>query len=184
MYHTKEVLCFNEPITNLKSNHQPVREGVKLAPIRFGELGVGSQFVYGGCWLVKTGEYAAESDNKRGKIYYLFFKKDLVSGIKTISKDPQPQYTIVFFPGEKSHRVEVRGDDGYHWENTFKGNLSEYWAIPLLIKNIEFDLIYDGEDLCLCFKGDVVGSKKIPKWTEINTCTIYIKNFCLELDNT
>ena len=54
------------------------RETPTLSQIRFGELEVGDKFVFDGCWLVKTGEYQAESDKKRGKNHCLFFKKDMV----------------------------------------------------------------------------------------------------------
>lgn len=82
MYHTKEVMNFNKPMTNFEPKPQPAREGGELTPIRFGELSVGSKFVYGGCWLVKTGDYVAESDSKRDKTTYLFFKKDVVKSNK------------------------------------------------------------------------------------------------------
>lgn len=209
-------------MTNFEPKPQPAIVGVALAPIRFGELGVGSKFVYGGCWLVKTGDYAAESDRRRGKTSYLFFKKDVVKGIKTFSEDspllhengatsptnfieprtkivskddlftatsdfvekPKPQCEIVISPGENDHRVEVRGDNGYRWERTFKGDISRSWSVPLLLKNNEITLMYDNEELELYFEGMMIWSKKFHGWAGVHTCTICIKDFRLEPDDT
>lgn len=88
MYHTKELENLAPRIQN---NEPPVAEKdpandktPTLSKIRFGELEVGDRFVFDGCWLVKTGEYAAETDCKRGKRSYLFFKKDVVKEEKVL----------------------------------------------------------------------------------------------------
>lgn len=209
-------------MTNFEPKPQPAREDVELTPIRFGELGVGSKFVYGGCWLVKTGDYAAESDCRRGKTSYLFFKKDVVRGIKTFSEDypllhekgairptnfieprtkivskddlftatsdfvekPKPQWEIIITPGFDIHRIEVVCNDGYRWENTFKGDLNGSWSIPIRLKGIVFTLMYDHEEIQLYFEDQKIWCKVFSSWVGINTCTILIKDVRLDLDNT
>lgn len=80
MFHTKELLHLNLTVPSTKPEVELEKETTILSKIRFGELAVGSKFIFNGVWLVKTGEYNAESDRKRGKNFYLFFKKDIVLG--------------------------------------------------------------------------------------------------------
>lgn len=83
MYHNKEVIDLVPSIQNVAPvDEQDLTNESPLSDIRFGELGVGDKFFFNRCWLVKTGEYAAESDRKSGKQGYLFFKKDVVKSIK------------------------------------------------------------------------------------------------------
>lgn len=83
MYHNKEVIDLVPSIQNIAPvDEQNLTNESPISDIRFGELGVGDKFVFDRCWLVKTGEYAAESDRKCGKQRYLFFKKDVVKSNK------------------------------------------------------------------------------------------------------
>lgn len=78
MYHNKEIMNSKLSIIVDLPESEAEREDPTLSKIRFGELEVGDKFVFDGCWLVKTSEYRAESDKKRGKNHFLFFKKDIV----------------------------------------------------------------------------------------------------------
>lgn len=78
MFHVKELSYAGPVIPNDSPEVESEKETPILSNIRFGELAVGDKFVFAGNWLVKTGEYAAESDKKRDKINYLFFKKNIV----------------------------------------------------------------------------------------------------------
>lgn len=78
MYHNKEIMNSKLSIIGDLPESEAEREEPTLSKIRFGELEVGDKFVFDGCWLVKTSEYRAESDKKRGKNHFLFFKKDIV----------------------------------------------------------------------------------------------------------
>lgn len=94
MFHVKELLCIESPITNVVPEVEPEKETPILSNIRFGELAVGDKFVFAGNWLVKTGDYAAESDKKRDKITYLFFKKDIVKH-KPEAEEYSKDWTLV-----------------------------------------------------------------------------------------
>lgn len=78
MYHNKEIMNSMLSIIVGLPESEAEREKPILSKIRFGELEVGDKFVFDGCWLVKTSEYRAESDKKRGKNHFLFFKKHIV----------------------------------------------------------------------------------------------------------
>lgn len=225
MYHNKEIMNLVPKVQDIKTDDdsqdftiegwlypgkppEVKRTNVETSPIlskiRFGELGVGDKFVFDGSWLIKTGEYSAESDRKRGKKNYLFFKKDIVQSIKFISlsdnlikekydlfdghfdtlqylqDSEKPQCEIVITPGQDRHHVEVLGNDGYRWETTFKGNLNESWCLPLRLKHYEFVLMYDCKEIQIYAEEQKIWCKDFFSWDGVHTCSILIKDIRLE----
>lgn len=138
MYHNKEVINLTPAIQDIKPTddrqdftiegwvypdkppeikHTGIESSPILSKIRFGELEVGDRFVFNGCWLVKTGEYSAESDKKRGKANYLFFKKDVVKRIKFISLgDLVTSYTNPVDTSYTSYVITEGDSLTVHWK--------------------------------------------------------------------
>lgn len=92
----------------------------------------------------------------------------------------QPKWNIIITPGFDIHRVEVVCDNGYRWEDVFTGNLDGYWRVPIRLKIITLDLVYDGGEIQLYFEGEKIWCKEFASWAGINTCTITIENVCLD----
>lgn len=84
MYHTNEIL--NMSNISLKENKYSNEQSVDVnklitKKVRFGELDIGNIFVFNGKIIKKTGDLTAESDVKRGKQQFVFFKNNLVKSI-------------------------------------------------------------------------------------------------------
>ena len=198
IYHTKELVNLNSPIPGVTPEVESEREMPTLSKVRFGELEVGDRFVFDGSWLVKTGDYNAESDRKRGKTSYLFFKKDVVKyeppgrlkTMKNVVDEDKPQCSIIITTGYEKHTIEVLEGDDYRWATTFKADLNECWSVPIRLKNLELTLKFDDDKLMLCYLDknsantdlSTIWERPFYGWNGVNTCTITIKNIVLEQD--
>lgn len=81
MYHTQEVTqMFSSRVGSFKEDPQQ-NDTPSWIQMRFGEISIGSHFVYNGERLVKTGSFHAESATPHGKNDYMFGKGDLVKSI-------------------------------------------------------------------------------------------------------
>ena len=109
MFHTEELLHLNLVVPTAEPKIEPEKETPILSKIRFGELAVGSKFIFNGIWLVKTGEYNAESDRKRGKNSYLFFKKDIVLG--SVCNDELDTHDLKYNEAAFFHCPYMPGDE-------------------------------------------------------------------------
>lgn len=116
MYHTQEILNLEKPnqicsndSTPKFSNEPPTERK------RFGEVAVGSLFVYCGITLRKTGDRTAKSSGKRDIREFIFGKGDVV-GSYTSSDVPKTQelYKAAFteptepYPDEERPHVRKR----------------------------------------------------------------------------
>lgn len=201
MYHIKELMNPNSAIPDIASEVEAEREMPILSKIRFGELEVGDKFVFDGFWLVKTSEYHAESDKKRGKSHYLFFKKDVVrykplkeklsNEMSRVSSDQLTKSPCEIVINADTRHVEVWEGEDYMWWTTIDGDLNRSWSVPICLRNLNLTLMYSGNKIMLGFLDEksihsdmtIIWERPFDGWDGIHNCTITIKDIKIESED-